>query len=244
MPDEKLEPFEGQAHFDDMIEAGAPEGMDDTPATNEAAVTAETALSVYSDQPLFDRNEIVLPRLRLAQGLTAEVQDGSAHPGEWLLTGNDPLTAVTFIPLRMTRRRELRGTGDERNTVYCSSLDGVTGQGDPGGSCRECPMADWSEVVEKGKKKRQPPLCTFIYSYLGYSLDHGQIVILEMSRTGLRPAKLLNTIIMQRGLGKFAISLTSNITKDGAKTYAVPIIKVTQVEADKFVEAKAALIAG
>ena len=96
------------------------------------------ALAIYREEE-FSAVDLLLPRIRLAQGLTPEVQDGTAKPGQILLTGYDPVEEVVFIPMGMRRRRVLRDE-DERTAILCSSDDGKNGQGVPGGACQLCPL--------------------------------------------------------------------------------------------------------
>jgi len=224
--------------FDDMLDD---EGNGAAHEEDLGGLTQRQSLMAYSDQPQFDRNEIVLPRLRIAQGLTAEVQDGLAKPGQLLLSGFEPLDAATIIPMKFARLRELRGDGEERNTVFCSSQDAVRGVGDPGGACGQCQYAEWETSTKRGKEIRIPPKCTFIFSYMVYIVEHKQIAVLEFRRTSERVGRLLNTMVAQRGLRRFGIKLTSEIKREGNRTYAVPTLSPAQVDEYTIREAAAML---
>lgn len=206
------------AKFDSMVEE-----------VDEASIP-KTSLSVYSDTPQLDGSDLFIPRLRLAQGLTAEVQAGEAKPGQWLILGTEPMTEANVIPVAMTRRRELRDP-DTRSTV-CRSGDGLTGIGNPGGECATCPMADWVPGVGKNKGKNAPPPCAFFYSYMVYVMEAETMAILEFSRTSITSGKMLNTIIAQHGLGTFAVRLTAT-KKEGTKgTFYSPTVNQATVKPD------------
>ena len=216
--------------FDSMFdnEAGEGESSEDTPVTPNLP-------ALYSDQPDFSPDDVQIPRLRLAQGLSREVQDGTARPGQWLLIGFEPIPEATIVPMLFARMRELRDEDGDRQ-VLCYSRDSVTGVGDPGGVCESCPLGKWAGSKEEGN--RRAPLCNFNYSYIIYSVEHDAVASLSFSRSGLGAAKMMNTIIAQKGLGKCAISLKPQ-TKQGPKgTYFVPGIGAAMVDSTVFDRAK------
>lgn len=209
--------------FDTLVEGGT-SGNDET---NMEVYTPKSAMAAYSSAPNIDASDVFIPKLRLAQGLTAEVQNGYAKPGQWLISGSDPMDTVTVIPLMMNRRRELRDP-DENRQVICRSFDSLKGVGDPGGDCASCPMAKW--VQGKGKNaKNSAPACNFIYSYVVYIVDLDTVTILEFSRTSIAAGKMLNTMIMQRGLGSFAASLSSSSSKGPKGTFYSPVVNGAKV---------------
>lgn len=210
--------------------------------------TAESALAVveeaqvlantrqYSAQAEFSMDEITFPKLRLAQGLTPEVQSGDARPGEWLLTGEKPVTTATVVPLAFARIRQMR---DENRTMICQSPDSIHGigefgpdsDGNPSGECAKCPMGAW-QPNPRDPKKNLPPACTQIFSYVGYSLTHKAVCVLEFSRSSMNAAKLLNTLAQSRGFGQFAITLTTQSQKGPKGTYYVPSLNYTRASAE------------
>lgn len=204
--------------FEDVVEtAGEVEVMEDAPVST---------LSTYSNVPQLDASDLFIPKLRIGQGLSAEVASGDAKIGDWLMTGAEPMKSTTVIPLLMTRRRELRDT--EERAVVCRSADSITGVGTPGGECATCPMNKWTPN-KKGGKNNAPP-CIFIYSYMVYVVDVEELAVLEFYRTSTSAGKLLNTIILQKGLGNFAVKLGSQLTSGPKGTYAMPSIVPSKVD--------------
>lgn len=217
----------------DVIEAQVTEVVD---TTIDAAVQVDNALVVqdmeaqdsmvtmgsrtYSSEWTPGADEIQMPKLRLAQGLTAEVMSQEAKPGQWLLIGQDPIDECEVVILKAGKARELRvGTGDDRSVV-CRSNDAKVGVGEPGGACEECPLSKW---VDNGKgQKGTPPACTLIFSYQCYSLTHDALCIIEFSRTAENQAKLLNTMLVTQGFGGFVARLRSTPKSNGNRRWFEP----------------------
>ena len=197
---------------------------------------------VYTDAPVFDQSEISLPRLRLAQGLTQEVSEGSARPGEWVLLGNEAQKEVTFVPVQFNRHRELWVRAE--NKTLCSSGDAVTGVGTPGGSCATCPMGKWTPS-KTNPDRNDPPPCKVGYSYVGYSLTHGAVVELTLrssNKANQTACQYINTLIQNLGLGRFAVNLGSEPTKNpGGNTYFGPVVRKTVATPEDLAAAREAL---
>jgi hypothetical protein len=114
----------------------------------------------------------------------------------------------------------------------------MTGVGNPGGNCGACPMADWQAPKKKGGQNSAPS-CTFLYSYMVYIVEAKTMGILEFSRTSITTGKMLNTMIAQRGLGTFAVKLSST-SKQGPKgTFYTPSVTMTAVKVDELKKALA-----
>lgn len=208
-------------------------------AAAEADVPATTAAApvVYSDDPhsILEADDAYLPRLRLAQGLTPEVQDGVAKPGQWIIVGFDPLDTVTVVPIRVAKVRVR--TGDE-GEVLCQAPDGKVGIGDPGGECDKCPLRHWSTLPDGS---RVPPECDVQFRYVVYVMELGIYAVLVLRRTGMQAAKTINTIILARGLGNVAIRLTSASQKSRRGSYHIPAVAPVVVSEDILAQARAGI---
>ncbi len=181
----------------------------------------------YSSEPEFGQDEIYIPMLRLAQGLTAEVANGDARPGDWILTGYPVLKDVTIVPLAFARRRERSGLdGNSKRIVICRSNNAQHGEGDPGGDCNTCPHAVFGGA------------CDLIYNYKIYVVEHKTLALIQFKRTSMRVAKTINTMSMQRGFGRFAIRLTGQ-KQDGKKgPFFVAAMTPADVDPSIFDEAR------
>lgn len=173
-------------------------------------------VSAYSARPEFDPDDITPPMLRLMQGLSPEVQEGDAKPGQWVLTGFEPKDSIIAVPIAYAKRREYRDP--DTDTISCRSFDGETGEGDPGGICADCPMNKWTGEG----KKRQGPKCVFMYSYMMYAHDFDAGCILNFKRTGLAAGKSLNSLVSRRGFGDVVVKITSKLQTGGKGSYYIP----------------------
>jgi hypothetical protein len=220
-------------------------------ATNKAGFTDEPesqALAVRSDEqvqasggsaafsePNFGKDDLAMPRLRLGQGLTPEVVRGEAQIGQWILLGHDPVDKVTVVPMRWGKGMVLQEKDD--NAVLCSSNDCVNGEGiyglkskeNPTGRCQGCPMNVWTD----GKQgKRVPPKCTQFYTYGVWSITHQAMALMELRKTAVNTAKQINSVIMQRKMGNFAIELVGDQQTSGKNSFQVPKFRVVPAEDD------------
>jgi len=193
---------------------------------------ADLSISNFSNHVNFDSEDIVIPRIRLAQGLTAEVQDGTAKPGQWLLTGYNPVDELTVVPLMFARNRTLRG---EDGNVECKSADAITGVGFPGGICAQCQLAKWGD---NGGGGRMPPTCVFSYVYVCYIIEFETLGLIEFRRTSIQAGKTLNTLSAQRGLGNFAVKLKSNKMTGKRGVFYQILVQPVQVDENILTSAK------
>lgn len=204
------------------------------------------ALAVYTPAIDMTSNDFFIPRIRLAQGLTSEVQEGTAKTGDWLMMGIDPQKTLIVVPLSMARQQELRdkATGMTR----CYSNDAIVGIGDPGGSCSSCPMNMWGPRDANGKGT--PPQCSFRYVYMVYVYtedESGNITpvgpgLFQAQRTSVQVGKVINSFaMMNKGWGKFALRFSSRRIEEGVKKYARPIVTAVKIKPELLAEAQGML---
>jgi hypothetical protein len=172
---------------------------------------------VYHADADFDDGDTALPRLRLAQGLTAEVQSGEAKPGQWVLSGYDAENEVVIIPLMRAKYRNRR---DRDNNILCSSPDAVTGYGNPGGNCETCPNANWKQGNAPAAERA--PDCDLVMGYGAWSVTHEQLIAVNFQKTGIQTAQLVNTILKSKGMGNVAIKLSAEGKQNGNRIYHKP----------------------
>lgn len=180
----------------------------------------------FDSNPDFEQSEIDIPRLRLIQGISNEVSEGIAKPGQWVLPGHPAMDAVTFIPAGMMRNRELR---NKERMVQCASSDAMIGKGNPGGACSTCPMAEWVPRND-GSGKNFPPPCSLIYVYLGYVPEVDELCVVKFQKTQIDAAKWFNSMATTRGgFGRFGVTLESLKKQGNGATYFVPKTSLAQV---------------
>jgi hypothetical protein len=109
------------------------------------------------------------PRIHLIQPLSEAAQDGEAKPGQLIhnLTGKaftDPGGDCTVIPLYYWPNRVLFPPRDAGTSqILCSSLDGNSGVGLPGGNCPVCPKSQWGTGSEG--RENLPPECISYHNF-------------------------------------------------------------------------------
>jgi len=181
----------------------------------------------------FMSEDLMIPRLRLMQGLSTEVQDGSANPGQWVLSGYEPENDIIAVPLMFARNRSFR---DSEGAVLCRSKDAITGEGEPGGECESCINNQW---MDGPNGSRVPPLCVFSYVYIVYVVNFQTLALIEFRRTSINAGKMLNTIVAQRGLGNFAVKMRSSKQTGKRGVFYQAVVQPASVEDDVLLQAKA-----
>lgn len=217
----------------------------DQPANEgeEEAVRSLLAVNVpatqFSNEIAFEQGETAFPLLRLAQGLTKEVQNGSAALGEWVLTGYEALDSVTVIPTAIARTR-VRRNPRNNSEILCQSPDAVKGIGEPGVECVTCPFADWTEDA---RGNRYPPECAFTWNYLAWSVDHQTLVQLMLRKTQIPVSRVLNTMVQTKGFGNFAVTLGSLAQKNAKGQYYIATATPTRGVGEENFEAARMMMA-
>lgn len=196
----------------------------------------------YESDPEFDQSEVTMPRLRIAQGLTPEVQEGTARPGDVLLLGHEPVKTAVLIPVMFGRTRRRADPTDRMAPPLCQSPNGRKGIGDPGIDCNTCPYARWRQATEAGGKNT-PPECSMTYSYVGYSPTFESVTEFSIRATtkgALDAAKKINMFIQAARLGNFAIEVSSAQSKNGrGASFHVPTVTKISVSPEELASARA-----
>ncbi len=135
--------------------------------TKKVATSNDTAIAVNQGKVIpglegVTQDMLIIPRLKLVQKTSVEIDDKVADPGEVVNSVTKDILAkatkpVIIIPIKNNRTRILFRPFDDGGGLMCQSFDGLTGQGNPGGDCSECPMNQWKI---DDKKKNRAPDCT------------------------------------------------------------------------------------
>lgn len=207
-------PPKGQMAFDEMVDVQAEEAY-------EERQQEQTSIVAFQTQAALTAEDIVIPRLRLAQGLTKEVQDGTARPGQFLLSGAAPREEI-FATVNAIQKFRRYATNDDGGKVLCRSEDSFVGVGTPGGECEVCPLSKWVNS-EDPNGKNKPPVCEFGYRYLLDVDDYGQCVY-EMKRTAIPAAKALNASVIRFGYGNTRVQFKAQKGQSARGTFYTPVI--------------------
>lgn len=220
------QPTDTAPGFDSIVHVPTGSSIDEAISASEDLETAGSGFTsaALTTQVMFEPGEASFPRIRLAQGLTAEVAEGVAKMGQWLFSGYEPFDAITVVPIMLGRSRNKRENPQDRDSqIVCSSSDGVQGVGNPGRACRGCPFAAFSSDPKTGR--RLAPGCVLTYTYAVWCPEVESFAEVSFSRTSEQAAHLVNNLIQLHGLGKFAVRLTSTLIR-GRNTYAVPQVRL------------------
>ena len=147
-------------------------------------------------------NDNLLPLdyyLKLGQLQTPEVFAKAREAGTFWIDDHPSAESIVLVPLGYQAKRTYwKPRGKE---VLCRSYNGVTGTGEPGGFCAECPIGNlmWP----------QKPLCTEGRLFQCYSPEWDKIVLWEVKGAAFRIARQIKTWEGNAGgFGKFAMLLT------------------------------------
>ena len=105
---------------------------------------------------------LIIPRLKLVQKNSVEIDDGIIKPGEIVNSVTKDILAkkdkpLTLIPIKNSESRLLFKPFDDGGGLLCQSFDAIYGKGDPGGECENCPYSKWTE---NKKGEQVAPECT------------------------------------------------------------------------------------
>jgi len=185
-----------------------------------------------------DRDLLEIPRLKIAQALTDEVQAGDAKQGQIInsLTGEvlaDKDEALVFTPLIFGKSRILFSGG---SGVDCIAKNGQTGEGDPGGVCASCPYSKWTKNEKTGKNEQ---LCSELLNFV--SIVDEKPIMISFMKSGFKAGKkLYNLIAAQAMQGKSPwfnkYSISAKFVQDEGNSYHTPVIKAAGKNDDKQIE--------
>lgn len=170
-------------------------------ATGIAELSAEEAELAASVRGKIDRRDLILPMLKLAQGLTAEVSEGKATAGQFVnsLTGEAvdgpvELVIVDYIKGRFFSPRDA-GT-------YVAFSDVVPDNWPPEYAGQH--FADLDDAEERYAERANsgaiqwgsgPPIRT-TFNYVGFPVDDPDLPVrVSLQRTSRDAARKLNTLL-------------------------------------------------
>jgi hypothetical protein len=146
-----------------------------------------------------DSGDISIPRMVILQSTSPEISDALGTPGDFFIKGinqNLGKGPLEIIPLLRSKSRIRWKPIDEGGGLLCRSIDGKTGQGDPGGNCDTCTKKEWIHKDPKsGKLKPDCDLYENIICVLRGQEDWIPVAF-SGSRTRLKAIKDLNTLLM------------------------------------------------
>jgi hypothetical protein len=166
-----------------------------------------------------EREDFIMPRIAIAQGLSPQIIEGDAKFIEGLKVG-DMFNSITGQIYKRGPMNLFVIRGDKPRGVEFVPLDEGGGVKDP-----DVPMLDpRMQFTEGSDGKVLKPIATKFYDFIVVLLPSMEVVGLSFKSTGLKTAKRLNSLIKLRRAAIFAgvYVLTSAIENKGPKkTYGV-----------------------
>jgi hypothetical protein len=217
----------GPKSFDEALGGEPDAGYGDeveTALARPEEYTSTADMAAFTDSPELGADEVSLPRLRLGQALTPEVQAGTATQGQWILLGEDPMDNPIVIPLLM--KRDYQHFDSEGFVELTCTND-------------RCPLREWGEDPKTGR--RVGPACTRVYRYITYVTDTGSLAELQFKKSGEEVARFINTFVGTKGMGRFALKLGYRMKNSPRGPYPFPMVKLAVATAEDYDTARAAV---
>jgi hypothetical protein len=182
------------------------------------------------------QEDIQLPQLVVAQGLSPCVAAGQCKPGDMIdSVMTDQVVPrgqrLEFVPVMHFKRRVKWLKMEEGGGIDCRSKDAVAG--DTYGACADCEHAEWREKTQEDKGA---PLCTKYQCFLGFRAGGPQLpLIVDLAKTKEKAAKawlsMLTLSAMAGGRpiwdSRYALETFEDTQKNGGlKFWNVRVTKV------------------
>lgn len=203
--------------------------------TDSAMIPASDS-GITLGQTHLDAGDLILPRVKVVQQMSAEAAEKKAEPGDFFntLTGERYGNELTFIPILPFKQRVLLVRSERREKIEaalgadlsegdglkCRSYDMIQGVGEPGIACGQCPLSQWGDG-------NVPPLCTETYNVSALT-DDGDLIILSFSKSGAKTGKRLFSMLrLQSGAPwRRVYKATTTLTRNDQGNFFVPDVAV------------------
>jgi len=170
-----------------------------------------------------EREDILLPRLKLLQAQSPEVMESDEKPGTLFMNlqnkGVGEKTVIT--PVLHYRSRIKWIPKDDGGGMDCSAPDAKSPASHKyATSCAECKYKNWDET--KKDKKEQAPECTMYENFVVLLADSTEPVILSMAKSQVKVAKKFYSMMAVKGGDMFDFLYELAVVKeknDQGQTY-------------------------
>ena len=179
----------------------------------EIAVKPKSEMAIHVPPGTEDigSDDIQIPRFKLLQKTSQEVEDGTAQPGKIKnnLTG-ELFDEIDVIPVAMKKTRTYFDPENRSGKPLCRSLDTKWGEGFQI-YCKDCDKSRW--------QAQNPPECNLVYNFLLVQPDDVGVTplptVLSIMRSSTPVATMLNTIVrrLQEPFFNKAYKLSTKIKK-------------------------------
>jgi hypothetical protein len=166
-----------------------------------------------------EREDILLPRLKLLQAMSPEVTETDEKPGTFFLNLSNKNVGEKIIitPVMHYRSRIKWNPKDDGGGIDCSSADAKTpSTAKYAPLCSACSHKDWDNTKEK--KKDQVPSCVLFENFVILIGDSSEPVIMPMSKSQAKVAKKFYSMAALKGGDMFDFSYQMTVVKEKAPT--------------------------
>lgn len=186
-----------------------------------------------------EKEDLIIPRLRLLQSLSQAVADGKGTPGQFQNSVTEDVfdAPIEFVPLIFNTRAVYFKPGQG---MVCRSNDGIESM--EGKACSACPYdAYWKQWTDNG-----PPACAVTKEFViveRSSLAHDvpSPLVLTFVKTSLSLGKRLISMARLSGKDLFATSYmlgTKQDKSDKGAYHNFELVKGTDLTAEEFKKAE------
>lgn len=141
-----------------------------------------------------DAEDRMIPRLKIMQPLSPEVDEGIAKSGELLnsISKKSYGKELIFVPIVWWKSRIYWAGRDEGGEILCQARDAV--HGSKYGACAECQYSKWND--------KEAPVCTAIINIL-MLVNGSELIACSFMKTSYNTGKQLINLFNYKGVDIF-----------------------------------------
>lgn len=149
------------------------------------------------------------------------------------LKGPEPMKVIEGIVLHFKDVRaywQSKGTGN--NPPDCSSSDGLTGIGNPGGDCHKCPLSQFGSGVDEKGNATKGQACKSMRMFLFLRQDDMIPMIVSLPPTSIQNAKKFFLRLVANGYPYYAVTTQLRLEQAknaGGTAYSVATLAMGRV---------------
>lgn len=178
---------------------------------------------IYTQDAQADLTKMKIPILRLAQGMTEEVKQRKAMPGQYVLTNFPAVDEVIFIPMAGQYIRIYKP--DPKKRPKCQAPYGTKGYGIPGIICADCALSKWQGKDPRTGNSKKPP-CNEGVSIRGYSVNHRCLVDYQFMTGAMPTGQFIQQQAMAFHWNQFSVRMQSRTVENSLGSWYVPELEM------------------
>lgn len=195
---------------------------------NDLMVKEEQQLATQTELPLgFEDDapeDLLIPRIKLAQALSPEVKDGHVKMGDIFNSlSYEVLNDKVFIPVCKFNNHVWWRDRADGGGIICRAADGKVGVTEDGTTqyCTQCRKCEFDNT-KQGREAL--PKCTKYINFLGFFEDDPTPIILSFSKTNMAEGKRMYSMakVARQNIWNFGYTLASKEkAKNGNSWYII-----------------------